>query len=453
LIEAKPRKWSDGAPSGWKVDRLKDCMSAVVGGEWGDDPGSDVQGRDLAVLRVADFTNGSVEHDDLTVRRIKRSKIPQRLLTGSSLLVEKSGGGEKQWVGRVVHPGELPFDAICSNFIAKLEVAPTQDAKFLNYIFSALYETQQNRPHVRQTTGIQNLALHHYLGVNVSLPPLPEQKRIAAYLDSSCAAIDLAIENKQKQIDTLDALRKSIISSAVLSGLSDSSTKRETGNIWIKHVPAYWKVVALKRLSQMQTGITLGKKYEPPLIERPYLRAANVQDGHIDLETITTIEIPEKLAARYELETDDVLMTEGGDLDKLGRGFPWEGQIPGCLHQNHVFAIRTNRRLLLPKFLAYLTASSYGRDYFEATGKRTTNLASTNSTKVGLLPIPLPPIEEQQLIVKYIDAKIKTLQQVDGALSEQTTTLRNYRKSLIHEYVTGKRRLTESQSAKTLAHV
>lgn len=453
MTESQVREWLDGAPSEWKIDRLKDCLSSMVGGEWGDDPESDAEGQDLVVLRVADFSNGSVKHDNLTVRRIKESKIQQRLLTTSSLLVEKSGGGENQWVGRVVFPGSLPFDAICSNFIAKLEVAPTQEAKFVNYLFSALYDSNVNRPHVRQTTGIQNLTLYHYLGVNVALPPLPEQKRIATYLDASCAAIDQAVETKQKQLETLDALRKSIITPAVLSGLDQSRTMQDTGNTWLASIPVGWKLVALKRASETQTGITLGKTYEPPLIERPYLRAANVQDGYLDLDKITTIEIPEPLVSRYELQSGDVLMTEGGDLDKLGRGFPWEGQIPGCLHQNHVFAIRTNRRLLLSKFLAYVTASRYGRDYFEATGKRTTNLASTNSTKVGLFPIPLPPVEEQQIIVDYIDEKLEQARQVDAALTSQIATLTAYRKSLIHECVTGKRRISDADVAKVEAHV
>jgi len=452
MTEIQDSRWSDGSPSEWKIDRLKDCLASFVGGEWGDDPDSDADGQDLVVLRVADFSNGTVKHDDLTIRRIKDSKIQQRLLTNSSLLVEKSGGGENQWVGRVVYPGALPFEAICSNFIAKLEVASAQHAKFLNYLFSALYDSNVNRPHVRQTTGIQNLALYHYLGVNVALPPLPEQKRITAYLDASCAAIDRAVATKQQQLETLDALRKSIITPAVLSGLSETRPMHETGNVWLSRIPTGWKLVALKRVSETQTGITLGKTYEPPLIERPYLRAANVQDGFLDLEKITMIEIPANLAARYELQTGDVLMTEGGDLDKLGRGFPWEGQISGCLHQNHVFAIRTNPRLLLPRFLAYVTASRYGRDYFEATGKRTTNLASTNSTKVDLFPIPLPSVEEQRFIVDHIDKKLDQAKQVDATITSQITTLTAYRKSLIHECVTGKRRISDADVAKVAAH-
>lgn len=181
------------------------------------------------------------------------------------------------------------------------------------------------------------------------------------------------------------------------------SDKKHSGVSWLGEIPSHWNTVSLKRIATIQTGLTLGKVYDGPLIERPYLRVANVQDGQLDLEDITTIEVPAAVANRVELQPDDVLMTEGGDLDKLGRGFLWNVEIEGCLHQNHIFALRYFRHELIPKFLTSLTASQYGRDYFEATGKRTTNLASTNSTKVGAFPVPLPPLPEQERIAAKLN--------------------------------------------------
>jgi type I restriction enzyme S subunit len=158
---------------------------------------------------------------------------------------------------------------------------------------------------------------------------------------------------------------------------------------------------------------------------------------------VTLIEVPTTVAARVELRAGDVLMTEGGDLDKLGRGYLWNGQIPNCLHQNHIFAVRCFPHKLRPMFLAYATTSQYGRDYFEATGKRTTNLASTNSTKVGLFPIPLPALTIQDEICHFLDAKLGELERMAGGITAQIETLTAYRKSLIHECVTGQRRVTE----------
>ena len=276
------------------------------------------------------------------------------------------------------------------------------------------------------------------------LPQLPEQQRIAAYLDASCAAIDAAVAAKRHQLETLDALRRSIIQRAVTRGISTCEALESTGNAWMEQIPRGWKLVCLKRIAEIQGGLTLGKQYEGPLIERPYLRVGNVQDGHLDLADVSVIELPASVAADVELRPDDVLMTEGGDLDKLGRGYLWKGEIAGCLHQNHIFAVRCYLHKLKPTFLAYVTAARYGRDYFEATGKKTTNLANTNTTKVGEFPIPLPPLTEQEAICVYLEAKLAEAKSIMSGIESQITTLTAYRKSLIHECVTGQRRISQA---------
>lgn len=290
----------------------------------------------------------------------------------------------------------------------------------------------------------QNIGMGVIERLRVPIPSADEQRQIAAFLDASCTAIDAAVAAKRRQTEALDHLRRDIVQRAVTRGLADSPKLRTTGNAWMKEVPSHWDLVSLKRVSEIQTGLTLGKVYEGSLIERPYLRVANVQDGHLNLDDVTTIEVPAEVAHRVELRTGDVLMTEGGDLDKLGRGTVWGGEIPGCLHQNHIFAIRCFIHKLLPSFLAHLTTSQYGRDYFEATGKRTTNLASTNSTKVGMFPIPHPPIEEQRAICRFLDDKFAELARVKSCIESQISTLVAYRKSLIHKCVTGQRRVTEA---------
>lgn len=284
------------------------------------------------------------------------------------------------------------------------------------------------------------------------LPPLPEQQRVAAYLDASCAAIDAAVSAKRHQLETLDALRKTIIQRAVTRGLKDNAKLEATGNVWMENIPRGWRLISLKRIADIQTGLTLGKTYDGPLVERPYLRVANVQDGHLDLDEITNVEVPLAVAAGVELRAGDVLMTEGGDLDKLGRGYLWHGQIPDCLHQNHIFAVRCFPNKLRPSFLAYLTASRYGRDYFEATGKRTTNLANTNATKVGQFPVPLPAIKEQDEICEFLETKLAEIKRIVSVIESQIATLTAYRKSLIHECVTGQRRITEAD-VKRVSHM
>jgi len=325
------------------------------------------------------------------------------------------------------------------------------DGTFLYYAtFNPIYRAYAAENMVG-AAGQKRVSSRFVKDTRLFLPLLPEQQRIAAYLDASCVAIDAAVAVKRCQLETLDGLVVGLINNAVTRGLEDRPTLKQTGNVWLKEVPCTWDLVSLKRLSKIQTGLTLGKVYEGSLIERPYLRVANVQNGHLNLEEVTTIEVPEVVARHVELCPGDVLLTEGGDLDKLGRGTIWNGEIADCLHQNHIFALRCYKHRLSPAFLAYLTASRYGRDYFEATGKRTTNLANTNSTKVGLFPIPRPSIAEQRAICQFLDVKLNQINQIANGIESQITTLTSYRKSLIHECVTGQRRITESDVQRAAA--
>lgn len=116
---------------------------------------------------------------------------------------------------------------------------------------------------------------------------------------------------KRRQLDTLEALRKAVMQRAVTRGISENIALRTTGNAWMESVPQSWRLVCLKRIAEIQGGLTLGKQYEGVLIERPYLRVGNVQDGYLDLNDVSVIEVPESVAARVELRPDDVLMTEG----------------------------------------------------------------------------------------------------------------------------------------------
>ncbi|NQV34549.1 MAG: restriction endonuclease subunit S [Phycisphaeraceae bacterium] len=194
-----------------------------------------------------------------------------------------------------------------------------------------------------------------------------------------------------------------------------------SGVEWLGDVPERWELVPLKFLCAVQTGVTLGKDFGVRELEcRPYLRVANVQDGYLDLSAITEIELPPNDVCRYELQEGDVLMTEGGDFDKLGRGYIWEGQISGCLHQNHIFAVRPNRNKLVSRFLAAVLSSTHGKNYFTSTAQKTTNLATTNSTKLNNFPVQLPnTLQEQNAIVAFLDYETAKI----GALIEKQQQL------------------------------
>ncbi|WP_437490328.1 restriction endonuclease subunit S [Sorangium sp. So ce1014] len=166
-----------------------------------------------------------------------------------------------------------------------------------------------------------------------------------------------------------------------------------------------WPSARLGEVAQIQTGLAKGKQPEEGKgIPVPYLRVANVQDGYVDLTELKTVIVEPQALHRYSLQDGDVLFTEGGDADKLGRGCVWKAQVKPCLHQNHVFAVRASRNVLLPSFLAAYAAGPIGKNYFLNCAKQTTNLASINSTQLRNFPVPVPPLGEQRKIATILSS-------------------------------------------------
>jgi type I restriction enzyme S subunit len=264
------------------------------------------------------------------------------------------------------------------------------------------------------------------------LPSIDEQEKIVGILD----LIQRAIRQQDRLIDLTSELKQVLLHKLLNEGI----TKERLKETHVGKIPESWQVLPLGDCCIVQTGLAKGRKLDPSeLITVPYLRVANVQDGYLDLSEIKTISIRPSEKERYLLRVDDVLMTEGGDLDKLGRGFIWRGEIADCIHQNHVFAVRVDRELLEPQFLAYLSQSPYGKAYFLSVAHKTTNLASINTTKLKGLPILVPSLQEQRRIVQVletVDCRIQVLRMKKDRLTDLFRTL-------LHHLMTGGIRANE----------
>jgi len=192
-------------------------------------------------------------------------------------------------------------------------------------------------------------------------------------------------------------------------------TYKPSGVEWLGEVPEHWEIKPLKRLAEIQTGLAKGKEVEPEgSIEVPFLRVANVQDDFLDLENVHTILIPESSLERYLLRPGDVLMNEGGDFDKLGRGCIWDGTISPCIHQNHVFAVRPH--LISPSWLNAYTSSIQANSYFISRSKQSTNLASISSSNLMDLLVPVAPDLETKKILDFLDHETA---KIDALIAEQ----------------------------------
>ena len=183
-------------------------------------------------------------------------------------------------------------------------------------------------------------------------------------------------------------------------------------------IPGEWRIVKLQNIAEIQTGISISssRQLQDP-INVPYLRVANVQDGYLDLAVIKNVSIERSKLSRFQLQKGDVLLTEGGDFDKLGRGAVWTGEITKCVHQNHIFAVRPNKDFLLPEFLSLLTSSSYGKRYFISCSKQSTNLASINSKQLKQFPVLLPNINTQKEIISKISIFNNAMEKTEALIA------------------------------------
>jgi len=286
------------------------------------------------------------------------------------------------------------------------------------------------------TTGRKRLPKTVLMSLPIPLPPLPEQRAIARVLRT----VQEAKEATEKVIAATRELKKSLMRHLFTYGpvpldQVDQVPLKETE---IGLVPEAWEVQPLRDCAKVQTGIAKGRKIsDAEAVDVPYLRVANVQDGYLNLAEIKTIRIARSEIPRYQLIPGDVLVTEGGDMDKLGRGFLWQGQVSGAVHQNHVFAIRADTNALLPEYLAYFVQSSVSKSYFLNVAHRTTHLACINSTKLKALPTVLPSLPEQRDVVQYlraVDSKIE-------AEESWARTLDSLFNSLLHNLMTGRIRV------------
>jgi type I restriction enzyme S subunit len=321
--------------------------------------------------------------------------------------------------------------------------------------------------------------------IRIGLPPLAEQKRIVEKVDELMALCDrLALQQQERgtrhaalaraslarfadaptpanlpflfhpsyAIPPAD-LRKSILTLAVQGklvpqdpndepaencllrlGLTDKATSLNQVDVSDEELPLAWAKVRFEDVAIVSGGVTLGRKLgERKTVTLPYLRVANVKRGEIDLAVIKDVSIGEDEIERYALRENDLLMTEGGDWDKVGRAAIWRAEIPICLHQNHVFRARMRSVEIKPFWFERYFNSPIGRSYFESASKQTTNLASINMRQVRNCPIPFPPLAEQRRIVAKVEQLMTMVDALETQLAASRATAANLLAAIVAE--------------------
>jgi type I restriction enzyme S subunit len=246
--------------------------------------------------------------------------------------------------------------------------------------------------------------------IPIVLAPYAEQHRIAAKLDSTLSVIEACRQRLDGVVAILKHFRQAVLAAAT-SGELTREWREQRG------IDMDWAACRLAEIAEIQGGITKdSKKQLEEYPEFPYLRVANVQRGYLDLSEVARIRVPPSRLDALFLKAGDILFNEGGDRDKVGRGWIWEGQLRECVFQNHVFRARLHNSEDEPKFVSWWS-NTRGTDHYLGLGKQTTNLASISKTTLGSLPINLPPPGEQREIVRRVEYLFTYADQLEAKLT------------------------------------
>ena len=290
-------------------------------------------------------------------------------------------------------------------------VSPEIDQQYLYYYLKSS-ATSYRIKEVATGSVRDNLRLSMLYDFMIELPSLDVQRQIVSNLDLLASII----RQRNQQLTKLDELIKArfveMFGDMLLNSLE-------------------WPEKPLEGLADIVSGITKGRKTtETGLIEVPYMAVSNVKSGYIDWTTIKTILATKQEIEQYRLMPDDILMTEGGDPDKVGRGAIIKNPLKDSIHQNHIFRVRLDKSELLPAYFAEYLQHQKAKRYFLGCAKQTTGIASINMRQLRALPVLIPPLPLQNQFAAFVAEVYKSKVEVQKAL-DQTQLLFD---SLMQQY-------------------
>ncbi len=472
-------------PLGWAVARLPQLVAPggrFVDGDWVESKDQDPDGA-IRLTQLADVGDGVWRN------RSSRFMTPQKAQELRCTILEKGDVLIARMPDPLGRSCTFPGDSRdCVTVVDVCIVRPAHDGistRWLSHFIntpkfrSAIYQLQSGS--TRKRISRMNLGTLELL-----IPPTNEQHRLADAIESYFTRLDDAVATLERVQRNLKRYRASVLKAAVEGRLvpTEAELARAEGRDYepasvllerilaerrrrweeaelakmqakgktpkddnwkaryteplspnhseLAEIPEGWVWATVDQIAAVKGGITKGQK--PRKDERyrtvPYLRVANVQRGFLDLTEMKAIEARDTQIEDLRLELGDVLFNEGGDRDKLGRGWIWRGELPECIHQNHVFRARIYTADLLPEFLSWY-GNSTGQRYFFDEGKQTTNLASINMTKLRGLPVPIPPLVEQQRIRAAVEEQISVADAALAATARESVRCTRLRQSIL----------------------
>jgi type I restriction enzyme S subunit len=486
-------------PKSWDWTNIADVGAyrkyAIVDGPFGSN------------LKVSDYVqNGPVpvlstknlEGNYDNVRYITNEKFAQLKRSAvfpGDILIAKIGSCGKTGI----YPPGKPPAMIPANLI-KISLNDNFELKYVYYYFNSPF-FQKALKTIVKATAQPAFDVTNFKNIPLPFAPIDQQKNIVAEIEKQFSRLDEAVAGLKRAKANLKRYKAAILKSAVEGRITEqwrkdhpdvepaekllqrilaerrakweqaelaklkAKEKNHKDKNWLKkyvepqppdpenlsEIPPSWGWVRLETLSDIKGGITKDsqRKLKNGQI-LPYLRVANVQRGYLDLTEVKTIEIPSDQLKDLLLEKGDILFNEGGDRDKLGRGWVWEGEIEMCTFQNHIFRARPYLKEIPGKLFSWF-GNSYGQKYFIAKGKQTTNLASINKTMLSAFPVPLPPVPEQIAIVEEVERLLTIISELEVSVDDNLKRSERLRQAILKKAFSGQ--LLENKRDEPLSEI
>ncbi len=433
--------------AGWIKCKLGDCCDIIAGQHLGPEE-YNLDGRGIPYL------TGPSDFGPLTPSINRWTEVQRAMSATGDVLVTVKGSG----VGKV----NLGINAAIGRQLMAL-----RPSSFLltPYLFAWLDASFPLLAAMGQGATVPGIGKPQLSGVELPIPTLSTQARIVGKLEELLSDLDAGVAELKAAQKKLTQYRQSLLKAAVEGALTaewrQHNHPTETGAQLLEHIlterrarwearqlakfeeqgktppkdwqkkypepvqpdtaelpelPEGWVWASLDMLGEIASGVAKGSKRDSnvPVREVPYLRVANVQRGYLDLSEVKSILATERDIEDLTLKDGDVLFNEGGDRDKLGRGWVWRDQVAECIHQNHVFRMRPYCPEMLSELISH-HGNTFGKLWFQNVGKQTTNLASINMTMLRAFPLPIAPASEQLEILAQIEVRLDSLDRQERA--------------------------------------
>lgn len=404
-------------PKGWTQTTIKNVLDFVLGGDWGKDPlkFEDKDYTEVLCIRGSEIKHWQENKGSTAVRRlIKDASLQKRKLQLGDILIEISGGGPDQPVGRTVYIDEqaLAYEPdvvkVCTNFLRLLRFNESLNSKFINKFFDYFYLSGRITKYQGGSNNLRNLKFKEFETIKLPIPPRPEQDRIVAKVDALMGQVSVMQESLQRIPQLLKDCRQQVLTQAVTGKLIGKKEFTTLGKLEINIKTGPFGS-ALHKSEYIDNGI--------PIINPSHIKKGKI----IPNQSITVTNEKAKELERWLLQPNDIILGRRGEM---GRCALYTSQSPPMLCGTGSLVLKGNEKVN-PKFLDFYLRSSFCISYLENNSVGST-MINLNQKILKSLPFPDLNYDEQTKSIEHLSklfSKADAIQQHYEALKQKIDTL------------------------------